>query len=554
MGGLALAKAAAPDLSAGWLLGAAFVCALVAVALTSLPAASRAGGGAAALCAIVACAFLCGAAAYGINRARLGIYDTLPPREARLVLRITHTFSGGSPKTPAAAPDGAAARRPTASGLAIVTDTEPHLRELVGQPVYFSLALPPALVVPQNTPSPVIRTASVSVIGLLVPLPGSAASDDFDGYLTSAGMNFKLTRGRILALERQPSRLAAFYESARLRFSEILTTGIEHRPRQAGALRAMALGQKQDIDVEQNSLFLGSGTMHLFAISGLHIAVIATGMQFLLLVFRLPLWARLLAGTIALYLYVQITGASPSAMRAFFMVSLLQAAILLRLPANAIATLVFAALATLLYAPMQLFSASFQMSYGVVAALLLYGLPLGETWVARREPFRDIPKAALTPAQRALIGARRYLLSVLAISIAASLVSALCGAIYFKLLTPGALLVNLIIIPAATVVILSGFLSILLGLAGLAPLCVLFNHASALMLLLMENGLAFFLRIPGVSMPARFSPAWQGYAALALLLASMLFGYAQKWRLRRGGFWLPAVIVAAVLLFCMRYK
>ncbi|MDF9826261.1 competence protein ComEC [Ereboglobus sp. PH5-10] len=537
MAGLAAAKTAPHALPAGWLLGGALVLALASIAL-----APRHWSG---LVALVLCVLLSGAASYEINRSRLASYDALPPREARLTLRVTHTFAQGV--------RGARGKSdaPRISGLARVTDAAPHLRELVGQRVYYSLALPVETGggEKENTPPPIIRSAEITATGVLYSLPRRVAADSFDGYLASSGMNFKFSRGRLLGVEKPPDATAAFYERMRQRFSKILSAGLEHRPQQAGVLRAMVLGQKQDIEEQQHALFLGSGTMHLFAISGLHIAVIATGIQFLLLFLRLPVWPRVIAGTLALYVYVQITGASPSATRAFTMVALLQASLLLRLPANAIATLAFAALATLLVAPMQLFSASFQMSYSIVAALLLFGLPLGETWLARWVPFRDTPQVARNWFQKKTVVAHRAIVSALGISIAASLVSAICSTIYFKLFTPGALLANLVLIPAASLVILSGFISLFFGLIGITPLSVLFNHASALLLFTMEKSLELFLEIPVVAMPAHFSPQWTGYCALALLLASLLCGYSQKWTRRLGGFWMPVVIVAAALLF-----
>ncbi|WP_152032723.1 ComEC/Rec2 family competence protein [Ereboglobus luteus] len=539
MAGLAAAKTAPHALPAGWILGGALVLALASIAL-----APRHWSG---LAALVLSVFLSGAASYEINRSRLAAYDALPPREARLTLRVTHTFAQG-----VRGAQGKSAA-PRISGLARVTDAAPHLKELVGQRVYYSLSLPAA---PgggkENMPPAILRSSEITAIGVLYSLPRRVATDSFDGYLASSGMNFKFSRGRLLGVEKQPTATAAFYERTRQRFSEILSAGLDHRPQQAGVLRAMVLGQKQDIEEQQHALFLGSGTMHLFAISGLHIAVIATGIQFLLLFLRLPVWPRVIAGTLALYVYVQITGASPSATRAFTMVALLQASLLLRLPANAIATLAFAALATLLVAPMQLFSASFQMSYSIVAALLLFGLPLGETWLARWVLFRDTPQVARNWLQKKAVVAHRAVISALGISIAASLVSAICSTIYFKLFTPGALLANLVLIPAAALVILSGFISLFFGIIGITPLSVLFNHASALLLCTMEKSLEMFLKIPVVAMPAHFSPQWIGYCALALLLASMLCGYSQKWARRSGGFWLPVSVAVLVLAFFAR--
>jgi len=492
-----------------------------------------------ALAAIVIALMLAGAANYEIHRARLPSWDNFSSGNALLTLRIS-SLSQQNP---------ASKSRPAISGLARVVVSDPLLGDLNGQPVYFSAEAPRN----RNAAAQVIRTAEIKVAGTLETLPRNADPDSFEGHLVAAGMNFQLIRGRILAIATPPTAAAVFFERMRVRFSDTLGRGLENRPRETGIYRAMVLGQKQEIDSDLTSIFLGSGTLHLFAISGIHIVVIATGIHFLLLLLRLPRWPRYLAGVAALWIYVQITGASPSAVRAFTMVAILQSALMVRLPVNGIATIAFAALVMLIAGPMQLFSASFQMSYGIVAAILLYGLPLGETWNARWALYRDVPKITWTRTQHAISVAHRYFLGVLAISVSASVVSTFCGVVYFRLLTPGALLANLILIPAASLVILSGFLSIICGLTGLAPLSMLFNHAAALMLVAMQKLLALAVTIPGMSRSAHFEPQWLGPAALAALLAAMLHGYSRKWTLRRGGFWPPVAIVAIVLIALLRY-
>src|SRR5690606_40928374 len=113
--------------------------------------------------------------------------------------------------------------------------------------------------------------------------------------------------------------------------------------------------------------------MHLFAISGLHIGVIAAGIHAFLSLLRVPRLPKLVTGLTLLWLYVQITGGTPSAVRAFSMVALFQLTLQLRLPGNPVSAVATAALLVLMVDPLQLFSASFQMSYGIVASLLLYG-------------------------------------------------------------------------------------------------------------------------------------------------------------------------------------
>ena len=45
------------------------------------------------------------------------------------------------------------------------------------------------------------------MIGVLQTLPRNAPAGSFEGYLANAGMNFRLNRGRVLALTRLPRRI-----------------------------------------------------------------------------------------------------------------------------------------------------------------------------------------------------------------------------------------------------------------------------------------------------------------------------------------------------------
>src|SRR6185503_9542203 len=100
-----------------------------------------------------------------------------------------------------------------------------------------------------------------------------------------------LTRGRVLAEERPPNAYYRFCVRAAERCDRILGLGIaEKRPALTGLLRAMMLGATHELSDEQHTLFMQSGTMHLFAISGLNIAVIAGALQTLLFALRLPPW------------------------------------------------------------------------------------------------------------------------------------------------------------------------------------------------------------------------------------------------------------------------
>lgn len=524
--GLALAKTVGFD-AARWSLIVATLSALVAiVASVRAPRLWSAS--------LVLAMVLAGMSSHALHRARLPSWDALPAREAQLTVKIDRVFAQADP------------RRVTGLATVLVADT--HLHDLGGQKLYFSLTLRKGEAAPT-------RSAVVSTIGVLVTLPANPPVDTFDGYLAGAGMNFRLTRGRMLEEVRPAHGYYRFCARAAERFNDILGRGIaEKRPELAGLLRAMMLGAIHELSSEQHMLFMQSGTMHLFAISGLNIGVIATAIQVLLILLRLPSWTRFVIGAALLWLFVDITGASPSAVRAFAMAVFVHAAFVLRRPANPLAALFASAFAVLLMAPLQVFSASFLMSYAIVAALLVLGLPLSEAWLAYWTPWRALPKPAWRWWQHALDYTWRTLATAVAIGIAATLVSLLTGVQFFRLLTPGSLLTNLVLIPTAVLVTLGGFVSLLCGLAGFSFGAILCNHAAALVLLAIEWLVRWSVKLPGAFLPAQFSAPWIGPAALAALLALLLGGYSAGWRRARGAWWPPVALVTLVLVFGVKFE
>lgn len=477
--------------------------------------------------AFVVMGFVGGAAFYGLTARQLAQWDSLAPRETHLTLEVDRRF-------------GLHAGARSVSGLGTITEPPKNHPELIRQQVYFSIAYR------KGDPLP-MRSEVLALSGVLKPIPRSASVATFEGFLLNAGIHFQLSRGRKLSQVQPATSYRRFCEQALGRLSGILDRGLARHPDLSVIYRGMVLGEVADLTPEQNQWFRESGTMHLFSISGLHIAAIAVALHMLLGLFRLPRWLGLAVNLALLWLYVDITGGSPSAVRSFVMVALLELAFVLRRAVNPVATLAFAALVSLLANPMQLFGASFQMSYGIVAALLLLGLPLAECWQEKGVLFQDLPKVAWAPWQHGLSWLQRTLVSALGIGVATSLVSGVAGVLYFQLLTPGALIVNLVLIPASSLALWSGFLSLLCGLLGLSGLSVVFNFAAALVLLAMERGIQLFLTLPGVYAAAHFRSAAVGNTALVGLLVTLLLGYAGGWQRRYGRWWPPFVWFVLVL-------
>lgn len=477
------------------------------------------GAGLVVAVAAAACAY------FQLRENRLAVWERLPAREAELVLEVERVFPP-------------AAGRVTTTGLARIVEAPVVVQETVGQRVYFSVRAP--------REAEVLVSARMRAAGVLTPLARHTATG-FEGYLVSSGAAFKFNRARWLAEERPANAYRKLCATAGRRFERILGLGLEDRPALRSIHVAMLLGSKTVMTEEQRELFMNSGTMHLFAISGLHIAVIWAVFSGLLGAARVPRLAAIAVGLVALLLYVQITGGAPSAMRSWLMIAFVLAAKAMRWTRNPLAGIAASALVTLWWEPWQLFQLGFQMSYAVVAALLLYGLPLNERWQARWKPWADLPPAEWGWWRHGVRWLGGHVISGGALAVAATLVSVPMTLASFGLMTPGSMLVNLVCIPASSLSIVAGIGSILAGLLGLEMVSVFFNHASALVILAMERGLAWAMRAPGMYWPAQWRAEWLGDAVLLVLLALLLAGYALRWRRRAGGLWAPVAAVGLAL-------
>jgi len=270
----------------------------------------------------------------------------------------------------------------------------------------------------------------------------------------------------------------------------------------------------------------------------------------------LTAWADSASAVITLavlWLDVDTTGASPSAVRAFLLVACSEAAFVLRRPSHGLSSLATAALIVLLVDPMALFSASFQMSYGVVLAIICFGLPLTERMESRWVPFKRLPAATWAWWQRALAGGWHKVAGALGLGAAAALVGTLSGAAFYHTFSPGALPTNLLLVPPAMAVIIAGFASVAVGLAGFASGSSLFNHAAVLLIWGIEAIIRLGLLIPGTWWTATWRAPWAASLALATLLAVFLAGYATGWRRAYGGFWPPVVFVVVMMAIGMKF-
>jgi competence protein ComEC len=108
--------------------------------------------------------------------------------------------------------------------------------------------------------------------------------------------------------------------------SKRMGIGLAHSPEIADMNRAILLGERYRLRSETKKAFVQSGTVHVFAISGLHVMVIANLFVIFSALIMVPYRIRALAAAPPLWLYVWIIGFPPSAVRAALMASIYLAA------------------------------------------------------------------------------------------------------------------------------------------------------------------------------------------------------------------------------------
>lgn len=526
MTGLAAARIWAPPAVGVWPF-------LAAAATTAVLGVWAATGDRVRLClaALVVSSGCSGYALLHLRHPQLHRTENRPPREITVTLEVDTLF-------------GAAPGSRSVTGLGRITATGAHEGEMVGQLVYFSAI---------RRISAVARPAAgYEVRGVLEPLPRDAPAG-FDGYLANLGVRHRLGRAHLVRETAAPGRLDRLIGALRDRFERILNHGLERHPGAASLYLAMMLGEKAVLSPEQEAAFMNSGTFHVFSVSGLHVGVIALALRHLTRVVRLPVRAGALITLVVLWLYVQVTGAGTPSVRAYIMVAFLLASEAIRLPGNAFSALVASALCTLLLEPLQLFSTGFQMSYSVVAALILLGSPLAERWLQHWHPFVLRPRPEWRWWHDATDWLGRKVITAAAGCWAAFLASLPSSIGYFGVLSPGSLPANLVILPLCSLAIVSGFLSLLCGSLGLLPWSALFNAAAALLILAAEWLLREGTELPGVFFPAAFRAVWLAPAAMAALTAVLIAGVAGRWAPRYGGFWPPVVLLVLLLAFGVQF-
>lgn len=378
---------------------------------------------------------------------------------------------------------------------------------------------------PGNLDGKMFNGTEVEVHGIIA-LPTEPAAPglfNYRSYLARQGIYFHLKPASETAWTPQgrvePGLADRFLAWAHL----TLSRGLPEEDLSLRLLFAMTLGWKTGLTSEVYEPFMLSGTMHVFAISGLHIALIAALLVAVLRVIRIPRqWCGLIVIPL-IWFYTGATGWQPSAIRSTIMMTVIIGGWSLRRPSNLLNSLAVAGLVILVWQPQQLFQASFQLSFFVVLSIALLLPPLqtfGDQLIAH-DPL--LPREVLSRWQRILHTALRWLMTSLATSLAAWLGSLPLTIQYFHIFSPVTLLANLVIVPLSSVALACNLGSMLCG-EWLPAAGELFNHSAWLCMTCMVGLSKWSTTLPWAFTHVASPPAWS-FVAYYVLLIAMLSGW-----------------------------
>ncbi|MBO7482441.1 MAG: ComEC/Rec2 family competence protein [Kiritimatiellae bacterium] len=309
--------------------------------------------------------------------------------------------------------------------------------------------------------------------------------------------NFRV-RGRGTSASRLPDDFRARVESvaARMRsgMSRRIGIGIEGEGFAADLNRAMLLGERPSLPRDLREDFVAAGTVHVFAVSGLHVVVVAQVILVLIMLVGFPYRVAGIVLMPVLWAYVFLIGFPPSAVRAALMASFYYAAPFFWRRGNALVAWCAAFICVHVAAPQMLMDVGGRLSFAVMGALV--------AWGRLRRPGRS------------------RLADVASVTVIAWAAGVPIAAQAFGRFTAGGLLANLAAVPMAGVGVAAGALGCLASFVS-ETLAAHINNIAALATRFMATLSSAVASVPAASAEVAPWSWWEcvlWYAALAAAL------------------------------------
>ena len=327
------------------------------------------------------------------------------------------------------------------------------------------------------------------------------------------------------------SRVMRAAQASRKWMQDALARGLEDSPDLHGLISGMVLGVRDEAPDEIEERFQQTGTLHLFAVSGLNVAIVAQLLWILATMMRIPRRAAIALIIPALFFYAAVTGLNPSSVRAALMAAVVLGGYFVDRKVVIGNTVGAAAVLVLCYDTNQLFSTGFQLSFAVVIAIVWTADPFLKWMMLWCQPDPFLPRSLVSRAHRFVEQSWGTIARGLSVSLAAWLGSLLLILPYFHLVTPVSLLANLVVVPLAFLVLAVGLMSLLITPVA-SWIAIVFNNANWSFASAILLSVELFARLPGSHFYMEW-PRWPSGVRAELTALDVGPGGALHFRSRR---------------------
>lgn len=287
-------------------------------------------------------------------------------------------------------------------------------------------------------------------------------------------------------------------------------------------LRALVLGDSDPELRDVQEQFRRTGTSHHLAISGMHVAVLG-GVVFLICrLLRVGPRKACVLSVVSVLLYGAVALPSPPVVRSVLLCLAFGFGILNRRSTNPVQLLAATVVVMLVYHPLDLYNAGFQLSFGTVLGLMLFTRPLMYLF-----PLMDLDEQIAFAMQRPerisilKLQIRQYTRATLAASVVAWVVSMPLIAFHFEQLNPWAILASIVLAPVVFLSLIGGFAKVLLTLL-LPSLSGTWAQIAILPVSWMRGMVELLSQLPGSEVPLPSPPIWMIILFYALLMSLII--------------------------------
>ena len=273
--------------------------------------------------------------------------------------------------------------------------------------------------------------------------------------------------------------------------------------------KALILGKKESLDRETLRTYSSAGAMHVLAVSGLHVGIVMLLLNFLfspIKRLRSGRYLFLVLVVTGIWFYALITGLSSSVMRAAVMFSFVTIGLEIERETSVYQSIMVSAFLMILIEPLVIFQVGFQLSYLAVLGIVYVQPKIYNLWYIRSK-FLD------------------KIWQISSVSIAAQFATFPLGLFYFHQFPNFFMLSNLIVIPLAFAILMTGFFYFFLHWIPYLSEGIAWIFDSLLTIL--NKGVAFVEQLPH-SIYWGFSIEWYEVFLLYAMLLSGTIAFVKR--------------------------